>query len=199
MSNIFYTEVDKHLQDELDARGRAGFSDRSTNSLNFMLGKVANVQLTAYEGNDSKSAIVQQYGVLGGLQLQTGRYMPNGVDGFLNEQSYTKDSINFYTETDVNPKNSAIIPGNAYTSITPLIDKSRRTGPFVTGVDISIGDHSMGLLNKATIQFVIPNPTRDLDGMEDTWFRPGRYVKIEVEHPQSALITKTAKIDILEW
>jgi hypothetical protein len=197
MSNIFYTEVDKHLQEELDARGRAGFSDRSTNSLNFMLGKVANVQLTAYEGNDSKSSIVQQYGVLGGLQLQTGRYMPNGVDGFLNEQSYTKDSINFYTETDVNPKNSAIIPGNAYTSTTPLIDKSRRTGPFVTGVDIAIGDHSMGLLNKATIQFVIPNPTRDLDGIEDTWFRPGRYVKIEVEHPQSALITKTANGGLL--
>jgi len=72
MSNIFYTEVDKNLQEELNARGRAGFSDRSTKSLNFMLGKVANVQLTAYDGNDSKSPIPQQYGVLGGLQLQTG-------------------------------------------------------------------------------------------------------------------------------
>jgi hypothetical protein len=191
MSNIFYTQVDKHLQEELNARGRSGFSDRSTNSLNFMLGKIANVQLTAYEGNDSKSKVVREYGVLGGLQLQAGRYMPNGMDGFLNEQTYTRESINFYKETDVNTKNPALIPGNAYTSTTTLTDKSRRTGPFVTGVDIAIGDHSMGLLNKATIQFVIPNPTRDLDGMEDTWFRPGRYVKIEVEHPQSALITKT--------
>ena len=65
MSNIFYTQVDKHLQEELNARGRSGFSDRSTNSLNFMLGKIANVQLTAYEGNDSKSKVVREYGVLG--------------------------------------------------------------------------------------------------------------------------------------
>lgn len=197
MSNIFYTQVDKHLQDELNARGRAGFSNRSTNSLNFMLGKVANVQLTAYEGNNSKSAIVQQYGVLGGVQLQTGRYMPSGPDGFLTETTYDQNSINFYTQNDslintiLNPTNKSIIPGNAYTNTTTLTDKSKRTGPVITGVDIAIGDHSMGLLNKATIQIVIPNPTRDLDGMEDTWFRPGRYVKIEVEHPQSALITKT--------
>jgi hypothetical protein len=189
MSNIFYTEVDKNLQEELNARGRAGFSDRSTKSLNFMLGKVANVQLTAYDGNDSKSPIPQQYGVLGGLQLQTGRYMPSGPDGFLTEQTYTQDSIQFYTEQDVTA-DASVTPGNAYTSTTTFSDKSKRTGPFVTGVDISIGDHSMGLLNKATIQIVIPNPTRDLDGMEDTWFRPGRYVKIEVQHPESAIITK---------
>jgi hypothetical protein len=190
MSNIFYTEVDKNLQTELNARGRAGFSYRTTKSLNFMLGKVANVQLTAYEGNDSKSPISKQYGVLGGLQLQTGRYMPSGKDGFLTEQTYTRDSINFYTEQDVN-KDNGVVPGNAYIDTTTLTDKSKRTGPYVTAVDISIGDHSMGLLNKATIQFVIPNVTRDLDGIEDTWFRPGRYVKIEVQHPESAIITKT--------
>lgn len=191
MSNIFYTEVDKNLQTELNARGRAGFSDRTTKSLNFMLGKVANVQLTAYDGNDSKSPIAKQYGVLGGLQLQTGRYMPSGKDGFLTEQTYTRDSINFYTEQDIDPKDKNIVPGNAYIDTTVLTDRSKRVGPYVTAVDISIGDHSMGLLNKATIQFVIPNATRDLDGIEDTWFRPGRYVKIEVQHPESAIITKT--------
>jgi hypothetical protein len=190
MSNIFYTQVDKNLQAELDARGRAGFSDRSNKSLNFMLGKVANVQLIAFDGNDSKSPITKQYGVLGGLQLQTGRYLPGGNDGFLAEQQYTQDSIQFYTEQDVTTSDPSVVPGNAYTATATLTDRSKRTGPFVTAVDISIGDHSMGLLNKATVQFVIPNPLRDLDGMEDTWFRPGRYVKIEVEHPESALVTK---------
>lgn len=189
MSNIFYTEVDKLLQIELNARGRAGFSDRSTNALDFMLGKIANVQLIAYDGNDSKSPIAKQYGVLGGLQLQTGRYLPSGPKGFLSDQTYTQDSIQFYTEKDVKSDDPSIVPGNAYTSTTTLSDTSKRTGPFVTGVDITIGDHSMGLLNKATVTFVIPNPMRDLDGMEDTWFRPGRYVRIEVEHPKSALIT----------
>jgi len=192
MSNIFYSEVDKNLQNELNARGRAGFSDRSTKSLNFMLGKVANVQLIAYENSSSKSAIADpEYGILGGNKILSGRYMPNGPDGFLTEKKYDQKSINFYTETQINTNNPTAILGNAYTSTKPLTDKSNRTGPFVTDVDITIGDHSMGLLNKATIQFVIPNPSRDLDIMEDIWFRPGRYVKIEVEHPQSALITKT--------
>lgn len=199
MSNIFYSQVDKHLQDELNARGRAGFSDRSTNSLNFMLGKVANVQLTAYQNSSSQSPIANtEYGVLGGNQLQGGRYMPNGSTGFLTETKYNQTSINFYKQTDINRNNPTAILGNAYTSNTPLNDKSGRTGPFVTGVDIAIGDHSMGLLNKATIQFAIPNPTRDLDGMEDTWFRPGRYVKIEVTHPPSALITKTVNGGLLD-
>jgi hypothetical protein len=82
MSNIFYSEVDKNLQLELNARGRAGFFDRSTQALNYMLNKIANVELTAYEGNDSKSPLAKNYAVLGGGQMQTGRFMPNGPDGF---------------------------------------------------------------------------------------------------------------------
>jgi hypothetical protein len=191
MSNIFYSEVDKNLQLELNARGRAGFFDRSTQALNYMLNKIANVELTAYEGNDSKSPLAKNYAVLGGGQMQSGRFMPNGPDGFLTERAYTQDSINFYTEQDVqaNPANKNIIVGNAYTESKPLIDKSRRTGPYLTNINIDIGDHSMGLLNKATVDFVIPNPTRDLDGIEETWFRPGRYVKIEIVHPKSVIVS----------
>jgi hypothetical protein len=54
---------------------------------------------------------------------------------------------------------------------------------------VDIGDHSMGLLNKATVNISIPNPTRDLDAIEEIWFYPGRYVKIDIEHPNSAIIT----------
>lgn len=192
MSNIFYSEVDKNLQLELNARGRTGFFDRSTNALNFMLNKIANIQLTAYEGNDSKSPLATNYAVLGGAQMQTGRYMPNGDAGFLKEQEYTQDSINFYTTKDVeaNPKNKNVIVGNAYTESKPMKDSTKRTGPYITNATINIGDHSMGLLNKASIDFVIPNPTRDLDGMEETWFRPGRYVKIEIVHPKSAIVSE---------
>ena len=60
------------------------------------------------------------------------------------------------------------------------MDRSRRVGPYLTGVDVQIGDHSMGLLNKATLQFSVPNPYRDLDAVENTWFRPGRFIQIEI-------------------
>ena len=51
MSQIFYSELDKHLQLELDARARAGNGDRSETALRYMTEKVANVSVTAYEGN----------------------------------------------------------------------------------------------------------------------------------------------------
>jgi hypothetical protein len=191
MSNIFYTEVDKNLQIELDARGRSGFFNRSTRALDFMLGKIANVQLTAYEGNDSKSPLARQYAILGGANVQTGGFLPNGPNGFLSDRQYTQDSINFYTEQDVtaDPNNKDVIVGNAYTNSQLLIDKSRRIGPHVVDVSVDIGDHSMGLLNKASVKLMVPNPGRDLDGMEETWLRPGRYVKIEIVHPKSALVS----------
>ena len=47
--NIFYDNVDANLQEELNARGQAGLMDRTNKSLDFMLAKIANVQLTAYE------------------------------------------------------------------------------------------------------------------------------------------------------
>ena len=31
--NIFYTEVDKNLQQELNARGKAGFQNRTTHAV----------------------------------------------------------------------------------------------------------------------------------------------------------------------
>ena len=51
MSQIFYSELDKNLQEELNARARAGVGDRSETALRYMTEKVANVSLTAYEGN----------------------------------------------------------------------------------------------------------------------------------------------------
>jgi hypothetical protein len=183
--NIFYTEVDANLQKELNARGSSGFYDRSTNAIDFMVGKIANVKITAYDKNDSAGNVV---GVLGGDQTRTGRFMPTGPDGYLTDSKITQQELTFYTETDVEKDPKAVV-GNAYTRPHTFIDKTKRTGPYITNVDISIGDHSMGLLNKATVQFTIPNITRDLDVVEQIWFRPGRYISIDIEHPKSALVS----------
>lgn len=182
--NIFYTEIDDNLQKELNARGRAGFYDRGTKALNFMLGKIANAEIKAYAENDSNSEVV---GSIGGEQMQTGRYLPSGKDGFLTDSKVQHRDVAFYTEKDIK-LDPNIIVGNAYlTPVYETTDKTRRTGPYITGIDVNIGDHSMGLLNKATVQFTIPNPYRDLDVIEQIWFRPGRYMSIDIEHPESAL------------
>jgi hypothetical protein len=189
MSNIFYSEVDRNLQLEMNARGRSGFYDRSERALNFMLGKIANVEMTAFEGNDTSTRIV---GVLGGSTTRTGRFMPSGPDGYLTNPTITQDTVDYFTERHktADPNNKDIVIGNAYVKPYRFVDSSGRTGPYLETIDITIGDHSMGLLNSATIKLVIPNPQRDLDEVEQIWFRPGRYAKIVLAHSDSILAAK---------
>ena len=189
--NIFYSEIDKNLQAELNARGNAGFNDRGNDALNYMLGKVANIQVTAYESSGSDSAVV---GIVGGPQVRTGRYQPNE---FLSNPTYTKDEIFFYksqAEADFANAQAASeagpLSGRAAKKTKTLTDRSRRVAPYITDTTINIGDHSFGLLNKASVSFVIPNVERDLDIMEDIFFRPGRFIRIDIQHPESAVITK---------
>ncbi len=180
MSNIFYSNVDENLRNELNARGLSGFGTRSTTDLDFMLGKIANVELIAYETGSSKANVS---GRLGGRTVREGRFLPNGPEGFLQKSTYTTSSIVYTYAGDV-------VTAADLVDSAKITDTTNRVGPFLTSLDVTIGDHSMGLLNKATVNLVIPNPQRDLDAVEEVWFRPGRYVKIEIHHPESAIITR---------
>ena len=189
MSFIFHSEVDPNLQVELNYRGNSG-KTRSTVDIDFMVGKIANVQITAYQsGSSNPNEIVESYGILGGAQLRSGRYLPNGPDGYLNDNKYDVTSI----AKDKNGNLSFDANGKAYSKTTTQTDQSRRIGPVITGVDIQMSDHAHGLLNSATIQITISNPERDLDGIEETWFRPGRFVKIDIVHPDSAILSRDAE------
>ena len=144
--NIFYTEVDPSLREELDARAGAGMFSKTTKDLQYMIEKIANVEIIAYKGQDADSDIV---GRLGGFTTRTGRFVPNGPDGYLQDQKYNISNIVFDNE-----KNIAKIDDKTFD------DQSKRVGPYATTVDITIGDHSMGLLNKASIALsfvVLPN------------------------------------------
>jgi hypothetical protein len=48
----------------------------------------------------------------------------------------------------------------------------------------------MGLLNRATINIVIPFPERDLEFFESVFMRPGRNVTVTLAHPDDAVITR---------
>lgn len=184
MSDIFYSSVDLKLQQELNARAKAGV-DRTTDSLDFMLGKVANVLLNAFSDAEYKVPIANSS--LGGRNVITGEYLANGPSGFLSDRVYQY-------------KESAIINGQ----ITTIADEkrtntSKKIPPFITSADINIGDHSMGLLNSSTINITIPNPGRDLNFIESVYLRPGRHVQVIFEYPISAVLTrnenKTGRLD----
>lgn len=184
MSQIFYSEVDAALQAELNARGRAGKSDRSTAALNYMLGKIANVELIAYE--QAKKSTGQELHRLGGYTVRQGEYLPTGTKqspGFLDDRDTTVITGGWTSNAD-----GTLAAADPVATTTT--NKTKRIPPYITSVDVSIGDHSMGLLNKATINIKIPNPQQDFDFFESVWLRPGRPIDVIIEHPDSAVITQ---------
>lgn len=174
--NIFYSQVDLNLQAELNARGRAGRFDRTNRALNYMLEKVANVEIIAMvdqkhidtNNPTSEKNILHR---LGGSAVRSGEYLPTGNNGFLTER--------------VTKITDPLLPDGSSIDI----NSSYRIPPFLTSADMQLNDHSMGLLNSATVNIIIPNPDRDLDFMESVYARPGRAISMIIEHPNSAVIT----------
>jgi hypothetical protein len=93
MSQIFYSAVDENLQEELTARAAAATS-RTTDSLNYMLTKIANVELVAYKNQDFKDrGEKNQLYTLGGKTVQSGNYLPTG---FLSNKNIVNGRPNSY-------------------------------------------------------------------------------------------------------
>ena len=162
MSDIFYSELDKNLQAELNARAGAGYR-RTTADLNHMIGKIANITITPYTSPDKKTVITEA--ILGGHGMRGSKFLPSGDNGYLSGNPH------FASQTNASRSGKLL-----------------RTPPYVTSAEIAIGDHSMGLLNTATVNITIPDP-HDIEFMEAIYFRPGRCVEVTIEHPASAVIS----------
>jgi hypothetical protein len=191
MSDIFYTSVDANLQIELNARAAAGKRNRTTQDFNFMLGKIANVEITPYdveytketEGEGDNKKVRQVISkktpfigsVLGGKSVLGEEFLPSGPNGFLSNRAYK-----VINQTNPNESPIPIAKNNI----------SKRIPPYITSAEISIGDNSMGMMNTATVNVTIPNPGRDLDYFESVYLRPGRQVTMKIQHPESAIITQ---------
>jgi len=205
--DIFYSEVDKNLQKELNARALAGALKKDKTDIDFMTTKMTSVQISAF--NNPKLANNQlakfkgnasKFSVLAGQNVRGGDYVP------LQSQTVTTYVKGLMENSLANPEGGLadlIDPGSiglqAYvkqvlknTSISGgyLKRKANRIPPVVTLVDINIGDNSMGLLNKASVNILISDPSADLDEFEEIWFRPGRHCLIEIEGNKEQIITR---------
>ena len=183
MSDIFYSQVDANLQLELLARAAAGKGNRRTKDINYMVSKVANVAITPYDVTyvtgskaDNQQSVSEKIpiteAILGGAGVRQGEYLPTGPRGFVTDR--------IYSITDLDGK------------IDQRTNTSKRIPPYLTGLEVSIGDDSMGMMQTATANVTIPNPGRDLDYFESVYLRPGRNVKIYIEHPNTAIVGETA-------
>lgn len=151
MSDVFYSQINSALRKELTARSMAGKLNRTTKGLDFMLGKIANVVLNAYDNIEDDDPVAS----IGGNSVTSnkygGSYLASGKDGY-------------------------------------LINESTRTGPVITGVSINIADQSQFAINTATVNIVLPDPSL-LDDLEDTFLKPGRTIEIQIQHPDSAILS----------
>ena len=182
MSDIFYTSVDDNLRKELLARAAAGKRNRTTKDINFMVSKIANVQITPFdikyvddpnkpndEVVDQKTAILPA--ILGGTQPRQGEFLPTGPQGYITDRKFTVTDATGDVKTVIGKTNT-----------------SKRIPPYLTAVDISIGDDSMGIMQTATINVTIPNPGRDLDYFESVYLRPGRHAQVFIAHPNTSIV-----------
>ena len=175
--DIFYSSLDPKLRIELDARAKAGFSSRNTKDLDFMLSKITNVEITAYKGPILKNTEkvdykenVSRFAILGGKNVRAGSYLPNTG----------------------NPSETQ--SGGYLTADRP----ARRIPPVITLAEINIGDHSMALLNKATFNVLISDPSADLNEFESVWFRPGRNVEVRFEGHKNQIVSFADTTGLLE-
>ena len=185
--DIFYTQVDPSLVEELKARGKSGFR-RSEKDLDFMLGKIANVQMMCYKGTDRKTPIIDS--LIGGKRVLQDEYFPSSENGYLNSERSVEVINNISIGNVILSDDQRTIEDVKLNLDSSTVkNKANRIPPIIKQANITIVDNSRGLLNKATIQINIPNPELDLDRIERYWFRPGRFAQIIFEHPDSAVIT----------
>ncbi len=154
MSDIFYSQVNNHLAKELYARANAGYGSRSTKDLNYMLGKIANVSLVAFESGFDGEILE----TIGHKNTQQGKYLPSGPEGFLNTST------------------------------------SNRIGPVITGVTVKLADNAQFAINTATVTIVVPD-LDDLDRIEEVFFKPGRMMRLLVEHPEDVILGENQKLN----
>ncbi len=196
MSLPFYSQVNNALQRELIARGSAGTANRTTAAINYMVGKVANVELLAYgEKPNVNSKPLPGFGVLGGQTVLKDSYMPTGPVGFLNDAvrpSYrippvlTAVSFNFNdtSKNYINKANITIQVPDATTDLDEIEEIYCSPGRYIrikimhdesvvlTGEKLE----NQGLPTTGTIQSFFPNVNlEDLRKMNEAFFT-GRIV-----------------------
>jgi hypothetical protein len=149
--DLYYSQVNSSLKKELLARSATGKLNRSPESIDFMLNKLTNVKIYAFEGD---TVTTDPIGVLGG-----GLVTQNSENGY----SY--------------------LPGGPSGYATNI---STRPGPVITGVTVNIADQGEKGINTATINLTIMDPSQLVE-IEDTFFRPGRPLKIEIVQPDDVI------------
>ena len=74
-----------------------------------------------------------------------------------------------------------------------LTEYSTRPGPVITGCTVNIADNAQFQINTSTINLLIQDPV-DLNLIEETFFKPGRVVKLVAQYHKSGILSETTEL-----
>ena len=151
--DIFYSQLNSTLKNELLLRSAAGKLSRTSKDMDYMLSKTSNVRIVAFDTDRNSKEI----GILGG------------------ETVLTNTPGKFETAFD----NGPYLPGGESGYFT---NRSTRIGPVITSLAVSLADASIkAAINTVTTTIVIPDPEM-LENIEEIFMRPGRLLEFEIFH-----------------
>jgi len=158
--DIFYSQLNSSLRDELLLRSAAGKLVRSEKYMDYMLQKISNVRITSFESSRDSKVI----GILGGETVRT------NTDGTF-KQPYD---------------NGSYLPGGESGYFT---NESTRIGPVITGISVTLADSSINnAINAVSATIVVPDPAM-IDKVEEIFMRPGRLLEFEIIQPSEAILS----------
>ena len=66
---------------------------------------------------------------------------------------------------------------------------AHRIPPVLQDVTVELSDQSKGFMNKATFTIMVLDGTTDLFEIEEIYCKPGRHIRVEIAHPNEAILT----------
>jgi len=87
------------------------------------------------------------------------------------------------------PIANSYMPSGPLGYLNDALRPAHRPPPALQDVTVELSDQSKGFMNKASFTIMVFDGTTDLFEIEEIYCKPGRHIRIEIAHPNEAIIT----------
>ena len=87
------------------------------------------------------------------------------------------------------PIANSYMPSGPLGYLNDSLRPAHRIPPVLQNVTIELSDQSKGFMNKASFTIMVFDGTTDLFEIEEIYCKPGRHIRLQIAHPNEAIIT----------